>query len=87
MVITPARAHAASNHPGEPTKRDDSAEVMKIPEPIIEPTTIIVASSKVKPRTSLAADSVIGLLIYVGNAVLYYSEITAKSRRFALSTL
>jgi hypothetical protein len=66
MVITPARAHAASNQPGDPTRRDDSADVMKMPEPIIEPTTIMVASSKVRPRTSLVADSVIGLLIYAG---------------------
>src|SRR6185295_12895433 len=56
MVSTPASAHAASNQPGEPTSRDDSADVIKIPEPIIEPTTIIVASSRLNPRTSLAAE-------------------------------
>ena len=53
IVRTPANAHANSNQPGEPTKRDDSAEVIKIPDPIIEPTTIIVASSTLKPRISL----------------------------------
>src|SRR5215211_9318994 len=57
IVSTPASAHATSSQPGEPTRRDDSAEVMKIPEPIIEPTTIIVASSRLRPRTSFAADS------------------------------
>src|SRR5690349_24763198 len=56
IVSTPASAHAASNQPGEPTSRDDSAEVIKIPEPIIDPTTIIVASSRLKPRTSRAAE-------------------------------
>src|ERR1044071_190339 len=56
IVSTPASAHATSSHPGEPTSRDDSAEVMKIPDPIIEPTTIIVASSRLRPRTSFAGD-------------------------------
>ncbi len=44
------------SQPGEPTRRDDSAEVMKIPDPIIEPTTIIVASSRLRPRTSFSLD-------------------------------
>src|SRR5215211_7797747 len=55
IVSTPASAQAISNQPGEPTSRDDSADTMKIPEPIIEPTTIIVASSRLRPRMSLAA--------------------------------
>src|ERR1041384_5245208 len=50
IVSTPASAQAAINQPGDPTSRDDSAEVMKMPEPIIEPTTIIVASSRLRPR-------------------------------------
>src|SRR5688572_32905288 len=54
IVSTPASAQAISNQPGEPTSRDDSAETMKMPEPIIEPTTIIVASSRLRPRTSFA---------------------------------
>src|SRR6185503_9503080 len=54
IVRTPASAHAINNHPGEPTSLDDSAEVMKIPEPIIEPTTIMVASSSPNPRTNFA---------------------------------
>jgi hypothetical protein len=57
IVSTPASAHAANSQPGEPTNRADSAEVMKIPEPIIDPTTIIVASRRLKPRSSLG-DSV-----------------------------
>src|SRR5687767_15973943 len=51
--MNPASAHATNNQPGAPINRDDSAEVMKIPEPIIEPITIIVPSSKPRPRTSL----------------------------------
>src|ERR1043165_5865752 len=54
IVKTPASAQAINNQPGEPTSLDDSAEVMKIPDPIIDPTTIIVASSKPRPRSSLA---------------------------------
>src|SRR5687768_13079858 len=53
IVRTPARAQATINQPGEPTCRADSAEVMKMPEPIIDPTTIMVASSRPNPRTSL----------------------------------
>src|SRR5437763_17130083 len=53
-VIRPAKAQARNNQPGAPTSRADSADVMKMPDPIIEPTTIIVASSKLSPRSSFA---------------------------------
>src|SRR5882762_8944769 len=53
MVNRPATAHARSNQPGAPLSRDDSAEVIKIPEPIIEPITIIVASIGPSARTRL----------------------------------
>src|SRR6266849_1228902 len=56
MVSSPASAHAISNQPGEATSRADSAEVMKIPEPIIDPTTIMLASSRPRPRTSLGVE-------------------------------
>src|SRR5215510_1755052 len=59
IVSTPASAQAISSHPGEPTNRDDSADVIKIPEPIIDPTTIMVASSRLKPRTSLGEASLL----------------------------
>ena len=36
--------HATSSQPGLPTCRAMSAETMKMPEPIIEPTTTIVES-------------------------------------------
>jgi hypothetical protein len=51
MVRSPASAHATKSHPGAPTSRVDSADVMKMPDPIIEPTTIIVASSSPSPRS------------------------------------
>src|SRR5271165_410028 len=45
IVINPAKAQATKSQPGAPTSRADSAEVIKIPEPIIAPMTSIVASS------------------------------------------
>src|SRR6266404_5316227 len=36
---------------GAPTSAADFAETMKMPEPIIDPITIIVASSRLRPRT------------------------------------
>src|SRR5215210_1773745 len=53
IVMTPASAHAASSQPGAPTSRDDSADTRKIPEPIIDPMTIIVASSGPSSRSSV----------------------------------
>jgi hypothetical protein len=44
-----------NNHPGEPTCREMSEETMKMPEPIIEPATSIVESSKPSPRTNFSS--------------------------------
>src|SRR6266498_2699042 len=53
IVSKPASAHASSSQPGAPLSRDDSAEVIKIPDPIIEPITIMVASTSPSVRTRL----------------------------------
>src|SRR5437762_839591 len=53
IVSKPAIAHASRSHPGAPFNRDDSAEVIKIPDPIIEPITIVVASIGPSARTRL----------------------------------
>jgi hypothetical protein len=45
--MTPVRIHAARSHIGEPRVRAISADVMKMPEPIIDPATSIVASVSV----------------------------------------
>jgi hypothetical protein len=45
---------------------------MKIPDPIIEPTTIIVASSRLRLRTSFAGDS-------LDMSVTDYTDFTDKS--------
>jgi hypothetical protein len=43
-VSRPVTSHASSSQPGLPTSLAMSAETMKMPEPIIEPTTTMVAS-------------------------------------------
>src|SRR5262245_11880130 len=63
MVNTPAIAQAAISQPGDPTSLADSAEVMKIPDPIIDPTTMVVASMGPRLRTSFAEEPGVSLLI------------------------
>src|SRR5438270_13619476 len=60
-VISPARAQARRSQPGAPTSRADSADVMKMPEPIIAPMTSIVASSNPRSRCSAPAFSLAAL--------------------------
>src|SRR2546426_2917083 len=45
-VTTPESAQTTSSRPGVPTSLRISAETMKMPEPIIEPTTSAVASRR-----------------------------------------
>src|SRR6185503_7248085 len=52
IVRRPVTIHATNNQPGEPTCRDISAETMKMPEPIIDPATIVVESRRPSPRTN-----------------------------------
>src|SRR4029077_1429846 len=51
IVSKPASAHPSNSQPGAPLNRDDSADTMKIPDPIIEPITIMVASIGPSART------------------------------------
>src|SRR5215472_8994732 len=55
-----------------------SAETMKMPEPIIEPTTIIVESKRPRPLTSSGeeeggAAEAAGLAVTVGSAIAFAS--------------
>src|SRR5215472_3665074 len=50
--MTAVRSHTTNSQNGDPTVRPMSAETMKIPEPIIEPATSIVASVNVSARTN-----------------------------------
>src|SRR5436305_5971293 len=43
--MSPAHAQTRRSRPAVPTLRADSAETMKMPEPIIEPTTSIAPSN------------------------------------------
>src|SRR6185295_13541288 len=47
----PLTIHAASSHPAEPTYRATLAETMKMPEPLIDPVTIITETSRPSSRT------------------------------------
>src|ERR1051326_2272520 len=67
MVSNPAKAHARSNHPGAPLNRDDSAEVIKMPDPIIEPITIIVASMGPSARIRLEDDGSFAVLLVIND--------------------
>ena len=49
-VISPVTTQIISSPPGEFICRAMSADTMKIPEPIMEPTTSMVASSSDSPR-------------------------------------
>src|ERR1700737_4671372 len=56
IVTIPATIHAISSQKGEPTVRLMSAETMKIPDPIIEPATSMVASVSVIALTKARDD-------------------------------
>ncbi len=50
MVSTPVSSQATSSQPGLPIQRAISADTMKMPEPIIDPMTTIVASNRPRRR-------------------------------------
>src|SRR5262245_51276262 len=49
-VRSPVTTHTTSSQPGAPTCFEMPPETIKIPEPIIDPATIMVESSKPRPR-------------------------------------
>ena len=51
-VNAPVTIQAMSSQPGLPTRRAMSAETMKMPEPIMDPTTTIVESNRPRPRVN-----------------------------------
>src|SRR6266487_4285856 len=64
----PDSAHTTSSRPGAWTSRRISAETMKIPEPIIDPTTSAVASSRESALTKSACGCWV-VAIWRGNLV------------------
>ena len=59
MVMTAVISHAPISSAGEPVTRAISAETMKMPEPIMEPTTIEVALKRPRPFTRGASAVVV----------------------------
>jgi hypothetical protein len=70
MVTTPDTTHAINSQKGEPTSRDISADTMKIPDPIMEPATNIVASVRVSALTNSRDDGAVSAVgVVVVNAL------------------
>src|SRR5205814_10553098 len=64
-VPTPETTHARISHKGEPTVREISAETRKMPDPIIEPATSIVASVSVSALTNSRDDGAVSAVAVV----------------------
>ena len=69
IVTTPETIHAMSSQKGELTVREISAETMKMPDPIIEPATSIVASVSVSALTNSRDDGVSAVGVVLVNAL------------------
>src|SRR5882762_3078042 len=65
MVTTPETIHAISSQKGELTVRKISADTMKMPDPIIEPATSIVASVSVSALTNSRDDAAVSAVAVV----------------------
>src|SRR5437870_67291 len=61
-VMTPVTIQAKRSQNGEPSVRDMLADTMKIPEPIIDPATSIVASVSVIALTNSGLDCCVGIV-------------------------
>jgi hypothetical protein len=63
-VIKPAAIHIIINSSGEPSCSAILEGFLKIPDPIIEPATIIIVAVKDNPRTSSVFFSLLGILFF-----------------------
>ena len=63
MVRVPVRIQVSSRPPADPVCLEISAATMKIPEPIIEPTTIMVPSNNPMARTNSCSVLATGVLL------------------------
>jgi hypothetical protein len=63
--MTPETTHAIKSQNGEPTDRAISADTMKIPDPIIEPATSMVASVSVNALTNSRDDGAVSAVAVV----------------------
>src|SRR3954465_9635883 len=87
MVTTPDATHAISSQNGELTVREISAETMKIPDPIIEPATSMVASVSASALTNSRDDvpvsAPLAALVAVKACPLLLGYGWVRSSRFA----
>src|SRR5277367_6533078 len=89
MVRTPVKNHATSSQPALPIWRDMSAETIKIPEPIITPTTTITESKRPRPRANVGSEGgfegVTGALLVINILmnllVILLLEVARRARR------
>ncbi len=68
MVSAAVTSHAMISSPGDCTCRATSADTIKMPEPIIEPITSVVADTRPRPLTKPA-----GSICLVLEAILRYA--------------
>jgi hypothetical protein len=65
MVTIPETTHAIRSQKGELTSREISADTMKIPDPIMDPATSIVASVSVNALTNSRDDGAVSAVAAV----------------------
>src|SRR5262244_2554177 len=85
MVMKPVTAHAPNSKAGEFTSRAIAAETIKMPEPIIDPMTSVVAL--VKPRAATSSEvgcCVATVLSLVSAEVDIYLGFTSKCAEIPL---
>ena len=80
MVSRPVMTQDISSHPALPSCRDISAATMKMPEPIIEPATIMVESKRPRLRFSSLESSRISHR-YQSNEIGQFMQRYNPSRR------
>src|SRR5437588_1703357 len=79
-VSRPVTSQTTSNQPGAPTCRAMIDETIKIPEPIIDPATSMVESSKPSPRTNFCSVAAGVVVVVVSIKGLYLVAARVPSR-------
>src|SRR5690348_9328346 len=78
--MMPVTIHATRSQPGEPSLRPMSAETMKMPDPIIDPATSIVASVRVIALTNSGV--VCGASVVFGGAATLVMQLLGLRVRY-----
>src|SRR5664279_2943173 len=80
MVRKPVSIQAPISSTGESTRREISADTMKMPEPIMDPITSVVALVRPKPFTnSLSPETTETVLVSVANEPLLALDVARKN--------